>query len=80
MNNKSSSHLPACVVSSDKASHVGALYLATDSVLVLLNNINSQADLGPLKSVRNVHIEPEVDILILPKTGSYAVDFLEEIQ
>ena len=60
-------HAQPCVVIDGQFKHVGFLYMKNERVIVLLNNIVEKADLGPLQSIRNVHIEPEADILILPR-------------
>ncbi len=44
----------------------GFLYMKNERVVVLLNNVVSTADLGPLKSVRRNHVDPEAYIRVFP--------------
>jgi hypothetical protein len=44
----------------------GFLFMRNDRFLVLLNNLSQEADLGPLRSVRDKQIHPEADILVIP--------------
>jgi hypothetical protein len=43
------------------------LYFENEHSVVLLNNVTEEADLGPLKSIRRRHIEPEADVSIFPR-------------
>lgn len=61
-------------------SHIGLLFTHNERVVVLLNNIVNKAYLGPLQNIRHKHIEPEADILVLPRNQVIAVNVLEEIQ
>jgi len=47
---------------------VGALFLLDTRYVVLLNSMSSEADLGPLKALKTVHVEPECHVHILPRT------------
>lgn len=46
----------------------GYLYFETDTHLVLLNNIAAEANLGSLKSERHLHLDPEADIVVVPRS------------
>lgn len=47
---------------------IGELYLENERVVILLNNIvSNMADLGPLRSVRYKHVEPEADVWVFPR-------------
>ncbi len=70
-------HTQICAVSDGQFKHIGYLYMENERVIVLLNNIVEKADLGPLQSIRNVHIEPEADILILPRGQIEMIETLE---
>lgn len=45
---------------------VGYLYMKNERVVVLINNVSSEADLGPLKPVRRKHVDPEANIRVFP--------------
>lgn len=62
----STNHLSICEVITDQFRIVGSLYFKTECVLILLNNILSEIDLGPMKPVVDKQLSPEVDIYILP--------------
>lgn len=49
----------------------------TPTHVVLLNSVCEDADLGPLKSFREEHIDPEADLHIIPKGEVRGVEFLE---
>lgn len=72
--------LRACEVLDGKSSYIGFLYMQNERVVVLLNNLVADADLGPLQSIRRKHIEPEADILILPRRQVNTIKILEEIR
>lgn len=69
--------LPTCKVWIGKSWWIGALFFQNQKVVVLINNVNCQADLGPLKKVRVRHVEPEADILILPRDQIYKLELLQ---
>jgi hypothetical protein len=57
---------------------MGFLYMEDSRFVVLLNNVAvERADLGPLQSIRHEHIDPEADILILPRGQVRAIDMLQ---
>jgi hypothetical protein len=56
-----------CCVFTEQWRYIGIDYLDNERVLVLLNNIVDRADLGPLQTVRHNHVEPEADILVIPR-------------
>jgi hypothetical protein len=59
--------LPACEVITDKSKYIGSLYLNNKRIVVILNNIRSDAHLGQLERVRYKHIVPEASIVIFPR-------------
>ena len=44
----------------------GVLFMRNERVVVLLNNLCVDADLGPLSSVRDHQIDPEADLYVIP--------------
>ena len=58
--------------------HTGFLLFATSKFIVLLNNMVKGADVGPLKSVRMKQIEPECDVLVLPRSASVTMEFMRD--
>ena len=60
-------HLNAYMILRGKEEHLGLLYLRNDRVIVMINNVRDAADLGPLKSFRSQHCEPEADIKVFPR-------------
>lgn len=51
--------------------------MSTDNHIVLLNSIREGIDLGPIPAVRSVHIEPEADVVVIPKADVEAVYLLQ---
>ena len=70
---------PCCVVAG-RTSYCGVLYMENERVVVLLNNLAEKAYLGPLQDIRRDHIEPEADIVILPRGKVDAIEILEEFR
>ena len=68
-----------CIVLCGKVLHSGIFYFETDKFIVLLNNASIEADLGPLKSIKEQHIEPELEILVLRKSKDYTIKFLGDL-
>ena len=71
--------LQACVVLDNKSVYYGFLYMQNERIVVLLNNLVDNAELGPLQNIRREHIEPEADILILPRRQVNTIKILENI-
>ncbi|GIK58511.1 MAG: hypothetical protein BroJett015_41740 [Chloroflexota bacterium] len=69
-----------CVHHNDKLKPVGLLYFENERVVILLNNLIEKAGLGPIKFVRNEHIEPESSIIIIPRNQVTAIEILQEIE
>lgn len=44
----------------------GMLFMRNERVVVLLNNLCTDADLGPLSSLRDRQIDPEADLYVIP--------------
>jgi hypothetical protein len=65
---------------SDGWQTIGYLYLENERFIVLLNNLVQKADLGPIKYVRNKHIEPEATMIIIPRDQVKAIEILQEIE
>ena len=59
--------------------HVGFLYMKNERVVVLLNNVAQRAHLGPLQNIRRERVEPEAQILILPRRKVEKIELLEEL-
>ena len=59
------------------SSIVGMLYFETDDHLVLLNNVFEGAHLGRLRNMRRKHVEPEADIVVVPRHEVVSVDLLK---
>ena len=73
------SPLPICRVNhSGRWSSIGLLYLENKRVVILLNHLVEKADLGPIKYVRNEHVEPEASIIIIPRNQVTAIEMLDE--
>ena len=70
---------PCCVVAGHTL-YWGVLYMENERVVVLLNNLAEKADLGPLQDIRRDHIEPEADIVILPRGKVDAIEIFEEFR
>ena len=72
-------YLPACRVHHNAGQYsVGLLYLENERVVILLNNLIENADLGPIKSIRIEHIEPEASITIIPRDQVTAIEIMHE--
>ncbi len=56
---------------------VGLLYFQTDTHVVLLNNVAGGANLGALRARRDIHLEPEANITIIPRESDMTVELLE---
>jgi len=56
----------------------GSFYFQTTSHVVLLNHVVGTAYLGPLRARRNVHLEPEADITVVPKDENTTVERFPE--
>ena len=69
--------LQSSLVLAGSLTHIGFLYMQNDRVVILLNNLAEKADLGPLRRTKHNHIEPEADILILPRRQVDAIQILE---
>ena len=63
----SGSHLNVAIVTTGEAETIGYLYFQTDTHVVLINNFSKDhINLGPIESLTNAWIEPEVSISIIP--------------
>ena len=60
-------NFPLCQIKAKGWIHIGFLYLENKNVVVLLNDIPSGVDLGPLKLIRDKHTIPEAHITIIPR-------------
>lgn len=61
--------LPICTVDTvDGIRVTGQLYIKNSRVVVLLNNLCTSADLGPLAPKRDHQVVPEADLYIIPAT------------
>lgn len=72
--------LRACEVTDGCWLHVGFLYFETDSMIVLLNNVGGDSELGPLKMIRHTHREPEADVDIYPKAKGYRIISVDRLR
>ena len=72
--------LQPCVVLGNKSVYTGFLYMQNERVVILVNNLVDNAELGPLQNIRRKHIEPEADILILPRRQVNTIKIVEKIQ
>jgi hypothetical protein len=50
------------------------LYIKTAAHVVLLNNIVKGAHLGRLRNRRRVHIDPEADLIIIPRSEVLSIE------
>lgn len=57
--------------------YVGCLLFQSREFIVLLNNMGKGTDVGPLRPIRDEHIEPECDVLVLPRSPGMTVERLE---
>ena len=64
----------------DGCDTIGVLYFENERVVVLLNNLVQNADLGPIKYFRDKHVEPEATIVIIPRDQVRAIEILQEIE
>ena len=46
---------------------IGFLFMQTKNHYVLVNNVRSGIDWGPLKSIKQKHIDPECHVSVFPK-------------
>jgi hypothetical protein len=69
--------LRVCQVRTKDFVSVGVFFMKTSTHIVLLNSMREGLDLGPVKPVRTMHIEPEADIRVIPTAIVEAVDFFE---
>jgi hypothetical protein len=58
---------PLCEIRMHDSKHLGYLYIDNERTAVLLNILQEDADLGPLKPVRKHHILPEANITVIPR-------------
>jgi hypothetical protein len=75
--NRDVRRLKSVMVKDGGTQHAGALLFETSDFIVLLNNMIDTTDVGPLRLVRSEHIEPECDVLVLPRTPSMSVKILD---
>lgn len=66
-----------CEIRINNSLRADFLYMDNDRVVVLLNNLRQDADLGPLEPVRKRHILPEADILVIPRKDVAEITFYE---
>jgi hypothetical protein len=66
--------LTTATVTSGRRIAYGYLYIVNDRVVVLLNNVSSKADLGPLRTKRTQHVEPEADVRIFPRSAVHHIE------
>lgn len=59
--------LNGCMIRTGREEHLGFLFLENERVVVIINNAREAAELGPLKSFRTQHCEPEADIKVFPR-------------
>jgi hypothetical protein len=59
--------LPVVVVKRKNSKIVGQLYFKTTTHIVLLNNVVQQAELGRLRQIRKRHIDPEANVIVIPR-------------
>jgi hypothetical protein len=58
--------------------HLGRLLFKTAEFIVLINNWVDGTDVGPLKTIRRRHVEPECDVTVLPRSPDMTVEFLRD--
>jgi hypothetical protein len=59
--------LPTCEVVTDRLKAFGVLFFTNNEVVIILNHINALADLRPKWRPRVNRIQPEANVLILPR-------------
>jgi hypothetical protein len=69
--------LKSVVVNVGEMEHIGLLLFETTEFIVLINNVVTGADVGPLRPIRTEQIEPECDVLVLPRAPGMTVKFLK---
>jgi hypothetical protein len=71
---------PCIVHNSNGWETFGLLYFENERVVVLLNNLVQEADLGPIKYFCNKHVEPEATIVVIPRDQVRAIKILQEVE
>ncbi len=71
--------LRSCVVRLKRGWIIGLLFMENERVVVILNDIRSAADLGPLKPIRREHIDPEANVWVLPRDQVEEIQILEKV-
>lgn len=66
----------AAIVKKGRTTTAGLLYFQTSGYVVLLNNMAMKADLGPLRARRDIHLEPEASITIIPKDSETEIELV----
>jgi len=61
------STLQPCELHIGKYRIVGELFVETKHHYVLINDVRSGIDLGPLKSIKEKHIDPECSVSVFQK-------------
>ncbi len=69
--------LEICEVRTSSEVIIGMIYLATPRQFVLVNHLSSGADLGPLRTIRREHIEPEAFIQVIPRVVVQHIQMLK---
>jgi hypothetical protein len=69
--------LKSVVVTDGRKTYVGFLLFKTSKFVVLLNNVLKATDVGPLRRIRKEQVEPECDIVVLPRSPDMTVEFLK---
>jgi len=68
--------LKSVVVKDGKKAHAGFLLFETSMFIVLLNNMLTATNIGPLRVITREQFEPECDVLVLPRSPSMTVEFI----
>jgi hypothetical protein len=66
-----------CEVAAGNVKHAGLLLFKNANVVVLLNHLRRLADLGPLKRIRDEHVFPEAEIVVIPSGTVRAIRVFE---
>ena len=62
------------IVRREHSSTIGMLYFKTAAHVVLLNNVVKGAHLGRLRNRRRIHIDPEADVIIIPRSEILSIE------
>ena len=68
----------ACMVRIGRGLIIGMLYFQTPQHVVLINGLNSRADLGHLRPLRREHVDSESSVTVIPQAMVDSIEYLKK--